>query len=232
MTIWQKISTAASAAVQSDVLQPLLRAVGLGSGVPTPPESGIAFTIAIVALSAKMAKSDGFVTHDELAAFRRVCAFPASEEGNVRYVFDLAKADVAGYEAYAARVGRLLAEDPELRLDVLEGLFVIAAADGILHEREDAYLADVARLMGVTDTELAWVRSMFVACSANPYTTLGLTPSATPAEIKARHRTLVVEHHPDRLVGRGVPEEFVAIAERKLAAINAAFDQLSKERGF
>lgn len=231
MTIWQKISTAASAAVQSDVLQPLLRAVGLGPGGQSAPEAGVAFTIAIVALSAKMAKSDGLVTYDEFEAFRRVCAFPTSEEANVRYVFDLAKADVAGYEAYAARVGRMLVGDPELRLDVLEGLFVIAAADGVLHEREDLYLADVARLIGVTDTELAWVRSMFVAESADPYTTLGLTPSATAVEIKARHRALVVEHHPDRLMGRGVPEEFITIAERKLAAINAAFDLLAKERG-
>lgn len=228
MTIWQTISSAAAAAARLETIAPILRAVGLDAGAPS---MSITFTIAIVALSAKMAKSDGIVTCDEVAAFRRVCAFPDSEADNVRHVFDLAKRDVAGYETYARQVGRLLADEPELRRDVLEGLFVIAAADGIIHEREDAYLANVASLIGVTEAELAWVRSLFVAAEADPYTTLGLTPSATPAAIRARHRALVLEHHPDRLIGRGVPAEFVTIAERKLAAINAAFDKLMGETG-
>jgi DnaJ like chaperone protein len=176
-----------------------------------------------------MAKSDGIVTCDEVDAFRRVCTFPESEAANVRRVFDLAKEDVAGYEHYARQVGRMLAHEPELRRDVIEGLFVIAAADGVLHEREDRYLSEVARMIGLTEGELEWIRSLFVATEADPYTTLGLTPAATPAEIKARHRALVIEHHPDRLIGRGVPAEFITIAERKLAAINAAFDKLAGE---
>lgn len=229
MTIWQTITNAAAAA-KSDVIAPLLRAIGI-DGAPRPPATGVAFTIAIIALSAKMAKSDGLVTHDEVAAFRRVCTFPESEEGHVRRVFDLAKADVAGYETYARRIGALLEHEPALRRDVLEGLFVIAAADGVLHEREDRYLADVARFMEIGESELAWVRSLFVASSADPFTTLGLEPKASNAELKARYRQLVAEHHPDRLIGRGVPPEFVTIAERKLAAINAAYDRLARERG-
>ena len=231
MTIWQTISHAASAAARSDTIAPLLKAIGIEAGPLRVATAGVAFTVAIIALSAKMAKSDGLVTCDEVEAFRRVCTFPESEADNVRHVFDLAKQDVAGYEAYAARVGRMLADEPALKCDVLEGLFVIAAADGVLHEREDRYLADVARLMDIPDGTLAWVRSLFVAADADPYTTLGLVPSASDAEIKANHRALVLEHHPDRLMGRGVPAEFVTIAERKLAAINDAFDRLSKERG-
>ena len=232
MTIWQTLSSAAAAATRSDAVAPLLRALGIGSGsVAAPATHGVAFTMAIIALSAKMAKSDGLVTRDEVEAFRRVCTFPASEADNVRYVFDIAKQDVAGYEIYAQRVGQMLAAEPELRRDVIEGLFVIAEADGVLHEREDRYLAEVARLMGVSQAEFDWVRALFVASEADPFRTLGLTPSASLGEIKARHRELVLEHHPDRLMGRGVPAEFVIIAERKLAAINDAFDVLVRERG-
>ncbi|MEZ5816368.1 MAG: TerB family tellurite resistance protein [Hyphomicrobiaceae bacterium] len=231
MTIWQTISGAAAAAVRSDALAPLLRALGLDATATGKPQHGVTFTIAIVALSAKMAKSDGVVTFDEMEAFRRVCSFPECDAENVRRVFDLAKQDTAGYEHYARQIGKLLADEPKLRLDVLEGLFVIAAADGVLHEREEHYLADVARLMGITQSELAWVRSLFVSSEADPYTTLGLSPSATSAEIKSSYRRLVTEHHPDRLVGRGVPAEFVTIAERKLAAINVAYDKIARERG-
>lgn len=230
MTIWQTISSAA-AAVRFDALAPLLRALGLDCAQSSERQTGVTFTVAIIALSAKMAKSDGLVTSDEVAAFRRVCQFDEKDEANVRRVFDLAKQDTAGYEHYARQIGKLLADDPKMRLDVMEGLFVVAAADGILHEKEDHYLIDVARIMGVTESEFSWVRSLFVTAEANPYTTLGLTPSATPSEIRARYRQLVLEHHPDRLIGRGVPAEFIAIAERTLAAINVAYGTLAQEKG-
>ncbi len=231
MTIWQTISNAASAAVRSDTIAPLLRAIGLDAEARLAPIPSVAFTIAIVALSAKMAKSDGVVTGDEVAAFRRVCAFPESETANVRRVFDLAKQDIAGFETYAGKIGVMLAAEPELRRDVLEGLFVIAAADGILHEREDRYLATVAHHLGILPAELAWVRSLFVVGAGSPHQVLGLKPDASIDEVKARHRSLVLEHHPDRLMGRGVPPEFITIAERKLASINAAYDAIARERG-
>jgi DnaJ like chaperone protein len=68
--------------------------------------------------------------------------------------------------------------------------------------------------------------------AGNPYEILGLAPSASDAEIKARHRKLVVQVHPDRLSGRGEKIELIEAANRKLAAINAAYDTLRKERGF
>ncbi len=230
MTIWQTISNAA-AAVHAETVAPLLRALGLDSGAAGVSASSVTFTIAMIALSAKMARSDGLVTCDEVEAFRRVCTFPESDAASVRRVFDLAKQDTSGYEHYARQIGRLLEKEPDLRRDVLEGLFVIAAADGVLHEAEDRYLVDVARIMGITGSELAWIRSLFVVTEADPYTTLGLTPAATGQEIKARYRKLVTDHHPDKLMGRGVPAEFIAIAERTLAAINVAYGKLAQERG-
>ncbi len=160
------------------------------------------------------------------------CAdFLNSENANVRLVFDLAQQDISGYETYAHQIAQALAEQPDVKRDVLEGLFVIASADGILHEKEDAFLRSVAAHLGIEASEFAWVRSLFVAEKADPYTVLGLEPSATNEAIKARHRALAFEHHPDRLTGRGVPADFVIIAERKLASINAAFDTIASERG-
>ncbi len=231
MSIWEILSRQATAALRSGTAAPLLRALGLDDPSQRRPELSVTFTVAIVALSAKMAKSDGAVTADEVAAFRRVCRFPPHETENVRRVFDLARSDVAGFEHYARQLGGLLAEERELRLDVLEALFVIAAADGVLHDAEDRYLRTVARLLGIGEAELGWVRSLFVAEASSPFTVLGLTPEATAAEIKQRWRALAFEHHPDRLVGRGVPEDFVVLAERKLASINAAYETISRERG-
>lgn len=231
MSIWQTIIGKAATVLGSGTPAGLLGGVSGNNDGSEDPPLGIAFTIAIVALSAKMAKSDGFVTADEVEAFRRVCRFPDSETENVRHVFDLAKQDIAGYESYARQIGAMLADSPELRRDVLEGLFVIAAADGVLHEREEQYLKSVAGHLGIPESEFAWVRSLFVAEAPNPYDVLNLDPSADDDTVKARYRALVREHHPDRLIGHGVPPDFVVIAERKLASINAAYETIARERG-
>jgi DnaJ like chaperone protein len=98
------------------------------------PELHVTFTIAVIALGAKMAKADGVVTHDEVVAFREVFKVPEGEMENVSRIFNLAKHDVVGYETYASQLASLLKGNPRLLEDVLEGLFHIAMADGLLDE--------------------------------------------------------------------------------------------------
>ena len=232
MTIWQKVSSAVLGATKASPFSAGLDALSLGSRpAGSDPQNDVRFTIALIALCAKMARADGVVTHDEITAFKRIVDIPAGEADNMRRLFDLAKQDTAGFESYARQIGKLLDDDPQLRRDVLEGLFVIAAADGVLHEKEDNFLRNAAGYMQITASELQFIRSLFVRDPGNPFAVLGLGPSATDSEIRKRHRELVLANHPDRLIGHGVPPEFVAIAEKKLATINAAFDTITKERG-
>jgi len=115
--------------------------------------------------------------------------------------------------------------------DVLESLFHIASADRALHPGEDRFLKAVAARFGLSDSTFRHVRAQFVEDAGAPYDVLGLDPSATDAELKARHLKLVRENHPDLMTGRGLPAEMIDVANRKLAAINAAFATVAKERG-
>ncbi|MFN6977036.1 MAG: TerB family tellurite resistance protein [Gemmobacter sp.] len=197
----------------------------------TPPEMTVAFTIAVIALSAKLAKADGQVTRDEVAAFRQVFAIPPGEEANAARVFNLARQDVAGYEAYASKIAAMFAADREMRIDILEALFHVAMADGEFHPGEDAYLRTVAALFGLGEPCYRAMRERFVPGSPHdPYDVLGVAPDAPLEAVRAAWRQAVLESHPDRMMARGVPPEAVRLAERRLVAVNAAWDEISRDR--
>ena len=192
----------------------------------------IGFTAAMIALSAKMAKADGVVTSDEVLAFREIVEIPAGQEKHVASLFNLAKSDVAGYDAYARRIATLFADEPETLVDIVDGLFHIAKADGVIHENELAYLESVAEIFGIDEAGFRQIRARHMDDSgADPYTVLGIGPEADDEAIKVHYRKLVAENHPDRLTARGVPEEFVKLANERLAAINGAWAEIRQERG-
>ena len=194
----------------------------------------VAFSVAMIALSAKMAKADGIVTPDEVDAFQDLFEIPEAEARNVARLYNLAKQDVAGFESYAAKMADLCGtgEDNCLVLeDILDGLFHIAKADGVLHEKEQSFLARIAEIFRVDEAHFERIIARHTyETSRDPYAVLGLARDATFENIKKHYRKLVSEAHPDRLIARGVPEEFLAIANSRMAALNAAFAAIEKER--
>ncbi|MEM0947384.1 MAG: TerB family tellurite resistance protein [Pseudomonadota bacterium] len=225
MSIWARIGAVLQALASGEALSTLF------DRLRTPPERSIAFTIAVIALGAKMAKADGLVTKDEVAAFRQVFTIPASEEANAARVFNLARQDVAGFRVYANRIAGMFGQDRAALDDLMEGLFFIAVADGDYHPAEDEFLREVARIFGIDERGFRAVRARHVAGAVeDPYCVLGIEPGATLDEIRAIWRQKVRETHPDRMIARGVPEEAVKLAEKRLIAINRAWEEISASR--
>jgi DnaJ like chaperone protein len=234
MTVWQRISTMAAAV--GDGGKNLLSVLGGDRRLPATADvrraqTTVAFTMAVIALSAKMAKADGVVLGVEKDAFHKAFKIEAAEAANVERIFALAQQDTAGFELYAEQIARALEGDEMLLSDVLDSLFHIATADRALHPGEDAFLAEVARRFGLSGSAYRYRRAQFVFDPSSPYDVLGLHPAATEDDLKARHRKLVRENHPDLLIGRGLPPESVAVATRRLVAINAAYRAICKDRG-
>lgn len=192
-----------------------------------------AFSVSMIALSAKMAKADGVVTSDEIAAFKELFEIPEAEKRNVARLFNLAKQDVAGFDAYARRMRGLFEEGSEIFEDIVDGLFHIATADGALHEDELAFLRQVAFIFGIPEAAYSRIESRHVVpAEGDPYLILGIERSASNDDVKRHYRRIVSETHPDRLIARGVPAEFIAIATQKVAALNNAYDRIRRERAF
>jgi DnaJ like chaperone protein len=233
MSIWGKLGGAAAGLLFGG---PIGAAVGALAGHVfvdrgKEGEPGIAFTIAIIALAAKMAKADGVVTDDEIEAFHRIFRVPPEEEANVERVFDLARQDTAGFEIYAGQIARAFRGNPAMLEDIMDGLFEIAKADGVFHPGEAAFLERVAEIFGFAPNVYRRIRAAHFPDIADPYVILGVSFEASDEEIRRTWRLLVRENHPDKLMARGVPPEFVKLANDKLAAINAAYDKIGEERG-
>ncbi len=229
MSIWDKLA-GATASIGAPIGAMLTRLGHFAMDGPAHDRQ-VAFTAGVIALGAKMAKADGVVTRDEVQAFKEVFRVPQGEEHNVARLFNLAKQDVAGYESYARQLGRLFRDDRGLLSDVMDGLFHIAVADGKLHPNEDRFLFNVAGEFGFDEQEYLAIKGRHFRCDLyDPYKILSASPKASDAELKARYHRLVAENHPDMLMARGVPAEAIGIATRKLAAINAAYEEIKAAR--
>lgn len=192
----------------------------------------VAFSVAMIALSAKMAKADGIVTQDEVRAFQKIFSVPPEETRNVARLFDLAKADVAGFESYAERLATICGSGKPncaILTDILDGLFFIAKADGVLHEREGRFLHRIAQIFEIGEDRYQSILARHVDLGeTDPYTVLGIERGQPFEEVRRRYRKLVAENHPDKLIARGLPQEFIAIATTRIAAINAAYELIEK----
>ncbi|HZQ39411.1 MAG TPA: TerB family tellurite resistance protein [Rhizomicrobium sp.] len=232
MSVWGKVSGAAAGLFVGGPIGALVGAVAGHFFLDRDSDPGVTFTIAIIALAGKMAKADGVASEQEFEIFAKVFVMPPEEEANVRRIFNLARQDMAGFGHYAGQIASLFRGNPAVLEDVLDGLFEIAKADGVLHPCEARFLERVAEIFGFAPNEYRRIRaSHFAPELTDPYVILGLSYVADEEEIKQTYRRLVRENHPDSLIARGVPAEFIKLATDKLAAINTAYEKIRAERG-
>jgi DnaJ like chaperone protein len=227
MSIWSRIAAALEALTAGEPLSAVLDRL---RAAPLAPERSVAFTIGVIALGAKLAKADGQVTRDEVATFRAIFTIPPGDEAHAARVFNLARQDVAGFDAYARKIAALFpAGDPVLR-DLMEGLFRVAVADGDFHPGEEAFLAEVAAIFGLPDRCFAALKAQFVTTGADPFAVLEIAPDATLDEARAAFRAAVRDSHPDALRARGLPDEALLAAEDRMKALNDAWAQVQARR--
>lgn len=197
-----------------------------------PDPNDVGFTAAVIGLGAKMAKADGRVTDDEIMVFSRVFQTAPKDAAAVRRVFNLAQQTVSGYESYARKIGRKYAARPCLLEGVLDGLFMIATADGIVTDDELSYLRTVSEAFGFSDATFRRIKASHMGADRDdPYHILGVAHDAEFDEIRRVYRRLMADNHPDRVIQNGAPREFEHAAHEKAATITSAYARIRAERG-
>lgn len=228
MSIWQRILDIGRSLFEMSA-EPEVVPAGMECA-PDPRDVG--FTAAVVGLGAKLAKADGVVTDDEIAVFSQVFQTAPEDANAVRRVFDLAQQTVRGYEAYARKIGRKYKNRPCLLESVLDGLFHIAGADGVVTADELEYLENVSAAFGFSEADFRRIKASHLGADRDdPYAILGVPHTADFEDVRRAYRRLMADNHPDRIVTNGAPREFEAAAHDKAAAITSAYAQIRVERG-
>ena len=222
MTFWRNIANMAARRV--DAADCLECPAGL-------PGQDPAFSTAVTALGAKLAMVDGRAAESEYAAFSEVFQADARSEPDIRRLYDLARQTTHGFESYARRLAHRYQGCPQLLEDVIDGLFHIAKSDGVVTGSELEYLERVSDLFGLSPLTFRRLKATHLGLAADdPYAVLSIAPDASDDAVHAAWRSALSEAHPDRALSRGLPPEYVEVAQAKAAAINAAFDAVNRER--
>lgn len=231
MTIWTRIADFVLDTA-GDALATIVEQVRTVFEGDPETRARVAFSVAMIALSAKMAKADGVVTEDEVNAFREIFEIPSEDADRVSSLYNLAKQDTAGFEIYAAQMARLCGEanhDCPMLYDILDGLFHIAKADGLVHDKEVEFLRRVAEIFELSPRAFESMLARHVSAgNHDAWAVLGVSRDASFETARAAYRKLAREHHPDALAARGIPEEFNRISNDRIAAINTAWEIVSE----
>ena len=189
------------------------------------------FTISFIILSAKLAKSDGKVTEDEIRAFKEKFKIPKSEINKVGKIFNEAKKDVYGYKQIADQVGMVFVDNKILLEEMLNNLFFIAASDGQISVNEIDLLRSISQSFSFDEKTFQRIFQINLKDNAaDPYKILSVRRDDSDQEIRKKWIELNKEHHPDNLIARGMPKEFIEQSNKELAAINLAYDKIKEIR--
>lgn len=207
------------------------RAPAPDCGCPDQVGGDPQFSAALTALGAKLARADGHADQVEYDSF--VETFPPEPKAaaDVRRLYSLAGGTTLGFESYARRIGKRYGRCPDILERVVDGLFRVAGADGRVTPDELAYLERVSDLVGLSPLRFRRLRGEHLGVPADdPYRVLEVPPDAPDEVVRAAWKRAMVEHHPDKAVGRGLSEERVAAEQKQASAINAAFEAVMHER--
>ena len=220
-----------------------------GSGGMNPLQNALrqaVFIETVFILMGKLAKADGQVSQDEIAhaeQFMQKLGMTAQHRQQAIAWFKQGADAAFDIEPTLMRFMAVCGHTRNLKEVLLAYLIVMALADGQYHPAEEALLTDIAGRLGYGPVafrqmlEMVRNQSHFAGAQANAetalddaYKALGVTKDSSDAEIKRAYRKLMSQYHPDKLMGKGVPEEMIAMATEQAKEIQLAHDLIKKSR--
>jgi DnaJ like chaperone protein len=193
------------------------------------------------ALLAKLSKADGAVTPEEIEAVERFMIVNLGLDHGSRSqainVFRNAKDSARTFEDYANQFYSMFSSDRQTLVGMIHVLFTVAIADSHVCSNEEAMISHAARIFHLSSEEYRQIRFMYMGTGTNVdteldryYAILGCNKGDSDEQIKSRYRKLAQDYHPDKVMSKGLPEEFVRFAKEKFQNIQTAYEKVRDSR--
>jgi len=203
-----------------------------------------AFFTATFSAMGHIAKADGRVSRREIALAEHVMAqmrLRGEQRRAAIELFNQGKGDDFSLDGMLDQLRQVAHRDPNLLRIFLEIQIQAALADGDVQDSEYQLLTHIAGRLGFDRVQVRRLLDMLQSGGArapgatgpsveDAYRTLGVSRDASEAEVKKAYRRLMSQHHPDKLVSKGLPEEMMQVAKEKTQAIQAAYDRIRESR--
>ncbi|MGI9292271.1 MAG: co-chaperone DjlA [Gammaproteobacteria bacterium] len=223
---------------------------GIGIGPGAQARQQIIFESIFLAMG-HLAKADGRVSEEEIQAARSFMHRQGLRPEEARVAIELftrGKQPNFPLEAQMERLGAACQGQPDLIRAFMEILFEIPLSKGRILPQEREVLRRAAAGLGLGPAEFAAMESFARARHsfghqtggaqstrdqlADAYKALGVEATATDKEVKTAYRRLMNQHHPDKLVSKGLPESMLEAAKERTREIRAAYEKIKEARGF
>ncbi|PCJ62110.1 MAG: hypothetical protein COA79_05325 [Planctomycetota bacterium] len=187
--------------------------------------------VAFISLVAKMAKSDGRVIKEEVESFDQILIndfkYSVAERKIAAGIFNKAKNSSHGFQEFAKQIAQL--SDHEMLLILYEKLIKISCANSTIPVKMEKFLLEVGNIFRLSQDEYDKIKNRNKA-GKDPYKILGVTREMSLKEISRAYKKLLMKNHPDRLISKGLPDDFIKEVEEKVAEFNVAYDEIEKEK--
>ncbi len=193
------------------------------------------FFVAAFSMLAKLVKSDGRIEKEEIDTIERFMVEDLNLDPNsrryAREIFQTALHSHETFEGFAVQFYQQFRYQPQFLDLIIDILLRVAVSDSALNANEEKVILSAVRIFNFSNEKYGLLRSKYVSDVEKYYAVLGTRPTDPDEVIKQHYRKLVQDYHPDKIVSKGLPEEFVKFASDKFREIQEAYQAIKKERG-
>jgi len=197
-------------------------------------EAQLTFFVAAFSMLAKLAKVDGRVTEEEIAAVENFMDHDLALNSESRKiginVFKTAINSPETFQSFAIQFYTHFNSQPKILELMIDILFRVSVADGNLSPIEEELILSAVTSFNLSDNIYQRIKSRYVSNVDKYYSILGCSRNDTDEVVKSHYRKLIMEYHPDKIASKGLPEEFMKFASDKFREIQSAYDEVKKER--
>ena len=193
-----------------------------------PTFKEISFTFSLIALAAQVARADGAMSAEKYIAFREAFPLLGGVCMKIRSLFAMACDNTVHFSHYVNQIKYLYPRNIPLYSELVERLFRIAAADGVVTPASEMMLAKIAHMLGLGAAQYTAIRDRNIS-TPDAHQVLGVNKRASATKIKKHYRDLMREYHPDRFATQELSPEVEMLLKLKASEINKAYKVLSKK---